>query len=128
MVMSMTARDRIKKLHDDAVHHLIDAHKRRTDEPLILAVRYNLDDEDIHLLEILGNFPGDDGDELLTTDFEPSANLRIFGKLHLTLGSPGQLRSAIAENHALVEAAKRGEVVHMDESREAYELNGLLTL
>ena len=57
-------------------------HAARTDEPLILAVRYTLEDPtDIGLLEVLGDFPGSDEDEPLVTEFEPSANLRILGKL-----------------------------------------------
>src|SRR5690606_14648780 len=80
--------DRIRELHDRAVHDLIEAHKQRTDEPLVLAIRFDLNDsQDVHLLEVLDGFPGGDDDELLVTDFEPSAQLRILGKLHLALGA-----------------------------------------
>lgn len=80
MAMPMSTEDRIRELHDRAVHDLIEAHKQRMDEPLVLAIRFDLNDtQDVHLLEVLDGFPGGDDDELLVTDFEPSAQLRILG-------------------------------------------------
>lgn len=80
MVMATSVEQRVKDLHDRAVQDLIAAHRQRTEEPLALAIRYGLDDpEDIHILEVLDGFPGPDDDELLITEFEPSAQLRILG-------------------------------------------------
>jgi hypothetical protein len=80
--MSTAAQiDRIQELNDRAVNTLVREHAARTEEPLILAVRYTLEDPaDIGLLEVLGDFPGSDEHEPLVTQFEPSASLRILGK------------------------------------------------
>ena len=89
----MHAEERIRVLHDRAVKELVEAHTTRKDEPLVLAVRYRRDDPgDVYLLEVLDGFPGGDDDDLLIAEFEPSPQLRILGKLHLALGSPGQPR------------------------------------
>ena len=120
-------QDRVKDLHDRAVAELVAAHQKRTDEPLVLAIRYKLDDEDIHLLEVLEGFPGGDDDELLVTEFGPSANLIIIGKLHLILGSPAQVRSAVTRGDALV-AGQGGEVVFDNGNTEAAELKKALGL
>lgn len=118
----MSTQTTIKELHEKAVQQLIDAHSKRTDQPLILAIRFNLEDEDIHLLEVLKDFPGDDEDELLVTEFGPSANLIILGKLHLVLGSPAQVRSAIKRNDKIIADAKEGKVVFSDNSSESKKL------
>ena len=113
----------IKYLHDKAVRQLIAAHRQRTEEPLILAVRYNLDGGDIYLLEVLDGFPGGDEDELLFTEFGPSANLIIVGRLHLVLGSPAQVRFALErDDNQIKEAVKCGKVVFDDGSAEATRL------
>ena len=116
-------------LHDAAVEELISAHQRRVEEPLVLAVRFDREDaQDIHLLEVLGGFPGGEEDELLVTEFAPSAQLRVLGKLHLTLGSPAQLQAAVARHDAQTERFKNGTVVHDDGSPEAEALRKLLGL
>jgi hypothetical protein len=125
----MTTDARVREFHDRAVAELVAAHKERTDEPLVLAVRYRLDEPvDVYLLEVLAGFPGGDDDELLTTEFAPSAQLRILGKLHLALGSPSQLRAAAARGDAVVAEVAGGAVVHGDGSPEATELTKLLGL
>lgn len=126
----MTTDDRIAQLHDRAVRDLIEAHKARQDEPLVLAVRYQPGEDtlDIGLLEVLQGFPGGDDDVLLPTDFEASAQLRIFGKLHLVLGSPAQVRAAIARNDAEIQPPRRGTVVYDNGSQDALLLKGLLQL
>jgi len=120
----------IKTLHDRAVAQLVKAHRQRTDEPLILAVRFNLNDPkgDIYLLEVLGNFPGGDDDELMATQFGPSANLVIVGNLHLVLGSPAQVREAIKKGDSIIKTAKGGIVVYANRSAEATNLRKALAL
>ncbi len=125
----MTTEERVRELHDKAVRELVDAHKQRTDEPLILAVRYGLHaSQDVHLLEVLRDFPGDDDDDVLITEFEPSPQLRILGKLHLALGSPAQVRSAAARRDAIIDQVKNGMLLFDDGSPEAHGLKRLLDL
>jgi hypothetical protein len=129
MIMPMSIEDRVRQMHDRAVHDLVEAHKQRTDEPLVLAVRFDLaDTQDIQLLEILDGFPGGDDDELLITEFEPSAQLRILGRLRLTLGSPAQVESAVRRGGASVERFRNGVVVHDDGSHRAAALKRALGL
>lgn len=123
MVMPMSTEDRVRQLHERAVRELVEAHKQRTDEPLVLAIQFDLaDTQDIHLLEVLEGFPGGDDDELLVTEFEPSAQLRILGKLQLALGSPAQLASVIRRGGEQLERFRHGAVVHDDGSKRAAEL------
>ena len=63
---------------------------------------------DIDLLKLLQDFPSGDGDVLLPPDFAASAQLRIFGKLHLMPISPAQFRAAIARNDAEIQPPRRG--------------------
>lgn len=127
MVATPGTDARVRELHERAVRHLIAAHKEREDEPLVLAIQRASDDpSDISLLEVLAGFPGGDEDELFETEFPPSADLLILGKLHLTLCSPAQLRSAIEDGRA--EAFRSGAVVYQDGSEAAQELIGLLGL
>jgi hypothetical protein len=129
MVMAMSTEDRVRQLHERAVHDLVEAHRQRTDEPLVLAVRFDVADaQDVHILEVLDGFPGGDDDELLVTEFEPSAQLRILGKLHLTLGSPAQLEAAIHKGGTSIERFRGGSVVHDDGSQRAKELKRALGL
>jgi hypothetical protein len=129
MIQTMPAEERIRVLHDRAVRELVAAHATRQDEPLVLAVRYRTDEPaDVYLLEALDGFPGGDDDELLVTEFEPSPQLRILGTLHLALGSPGQLRAAIARGDAIVADVKRGAVVFDSQSAEARDLRQRLGL
>jgi hypothetical protein len=103
---------KVQELNDRAVETLIREHAARTDEPLILAVRYALDEEsDIGLLEVLGGFPGSDEDEPLVTEFEPSARLRILGNLRLTLVSPEQLLAGLRRGDQELGRARGGRVV-----------------
>ena len=124
MPMPTMNQNSIKYLHDKAVRQLVAAHRQRTDDPLVLAVRYKLDDPsgDIHLLEVLDGFPGGDEDELLVTEFGPSANLIIVGRLHLVLGSPAQVRSALERGNPIMKAVQCGKVVFDDGGAEAARL------
>jgi hypothetical protein len=126
MAMLATDIDRIEVLHDRAVARLVEAHSKRQDQPLILAVRYKPDAPDIWLLEVLGDFPGGDDDRLLETEFEPSANLMIVCQLHLVLGSPAQVRAAIERGD--LAAVTGGTVIYKDDGTEAGELRSTLRL
>lgn len=125
-----SSMDIVRDLNEKAVRQLVDAHRQRTDEPLVLAVRYNLGDPNghIHLLEVLDQFPGADDDELLVTEFGPSANLLIVGDLHLALGSPAQVQSAAKRGDPIAMAARDGEVVFDDGSAKAADLRRELRL
>jgi hypothetical protein len=102
---------RLRPHYDRVMRRLVEAHAVRDDEPLVLAVRFQRDDlQDLHLLEVLANFPGGDSDALLETEFQPSADLVILGKLHLVLASPAQLHAAIARGDAVI-----GQVTHDSE-------------
>jgi hypothetical protein len=129
MVAPMSMDERVRQLHDRAVHDLIEAHKQRTEEPLLLAVRFDsADTPDVHILEVLDGFPGGEDDDLLATEFEPSAQLLILGKLHLTLGSPAQLEAAVRRGEAQIERFRNGVVVYDDGSPRAKELRRALGL
>lgn len=124
MAKSVLNKDVVKHLNNKAVRQLVAAHRKRKDEPLVLAIHYDLGDPrgDIHLLEVLEHFPGADDDELMVTTFGPSANLLILGNLHLALGSPAQVRSAVERNDAIAAAARDGEVVFDNGSAKAKAL------
>jgi len=126
--------------YDNEVRALVAEHAARKDEPLVLAVRYNLDDpRNVHLLEVLDSFPGTDDDELFDNEFLPTHEFRILGTLRLAIGNPGQLRAAIDRgDDELVRAIGRdggahAEVLHQAPGsgklrRIAKELRGLLGL
>lgn len=129
MVQAADVGARVRELHDRAVRQLVDAHARRADQPLVLAVRHGLEDPmNIRLLEVLRGFPGPDGDELLETEFAASAELLILGTLHLVLGSPAQVAAAIGRNDPEVERVRRGEVCYSDGSAEATSIRQALGL
>jgi hypothetical protein len=122
--------DIVRDLNEKAVRQLVAAHRLRTDEPLVLAIRFNLDDPQghIHLLEVLDQFPGADDEELLVTRFGPSANLLVLGDLHIALGSPAQVHSAARRGDPIAVAARSGVVVFDDGSARAAELRRELRL
>ncbi|ETR68003.1 MAG: hypothetical protein OMM_10974 [Candidatus Magnetoglobus multicellularis str. Araruama] len=129
--MSSSIINNIKYLNEKAVRQLVTAHQQLTDEPLVLVIRYNFDDPNgnIYLLEVLDKFPGSDNEELLATQFGPSANLRIVGDLHLALGSPAQVQAAAKRRDSVVKAVSiDGEVVFEDGSEQADELKRELGL
>jgi hypothetical protein len=112
---------RVLELHDNAVKRLVEAH-RQLDEPLLLVLRYEGDEPvDVYLLEVLETFPGGEDDELFTTKYEPSASLRIVGELHLTLGSPAQLRAALRRSDPLIAKLAGAKVVFVDDSKSEAE-------
>ena len=120
-------------MHEGSIEQLIEAHKRRTDEPLVLAIRYELEHpDDVFLLEVLDDFPGGDDDQLLTTEFGPSPNLLVLGTLHMTLGSPAQMLNAVERDDELKEKIRRGKLLWSDESPTAkrlqYAIFGLVDL
>jgi|SRR5690606_14959999 len=112
---------RVHELHEKAVKRLVEAHQQ-LEEPLLLALSYDGDDPiDVHLLEVLEKFPGADDDELFSTTYESSASLRILGKLHLTLGSPAQLRAAVRRGDPLIGKLAGAQVVFVDRSKSEAE-------
>jgi len=120
---------RLEALVDQAVQRLVDAHAARTDEPLVVAVRFDRDaTPDIHLLEVIEGFPGPDDDEMLETEFGPSPELRIMGALHLTLASPGQLRTAVARGSGTVQRLTADGVVLHPNAAATGEAAALLRL
>ena len=99
---------RISELYEQAVSDLVDAHAKLTRSPLALAVRFRFDDPlDVHLLEVIENFPGGDEDPLFMTEFAPNERFRILGKLHLTMANPRQLEHAVAKAQARQAAAEK---------------------
>ncbi len=124
----MTTELNESQVNEHAIAELVRAHAARTDEPLVLAVRYEPagTTRDIGLLEVLRNFPGADDDDLLVTEFEPSTHLRTIGNLHLVLGSPAQLRSAIERDQSAVRDFRHATVVFDDGSQEANCLKELV--
>jgi len=121
--MSPSAAERIQQLHEGSIEQLIESHKRRTEEPLVLAIRYELEDpDDVFLLEVLDGFPGGDDDELLTTEFGPSPSLLVLGTLHLSLGSPAQVLNAVQRGDALIDKVRRGKILWSDDSPTATRL------
>ncbi len=95
-MMSSAKRTQVITEHyEHAVRDLVAAHAKLARSPLALAVRFSFDDPlDVHLLEVVENFPGSDDDPLFATEFAPNERFLILGKLHLTLASPAQLRHA----------------------------------
>jgi hypothetical protein len=124
----MTVEERVHEMNARAVAELVSAHKSRRDEPLVLAVQFRLADEDAHLLEVLRGFPGGDEDELLSTEFERSPDLLIFGKLHLVLGSPAQVMAGLSRGDQDIKQAEGGRLLFSDGSPEAAELARMLGL
>lgn len=115
--------------YDRVIRRLVESHAARTDEPLVLAVRFRVEDSsNLHLLEVLEGFPGEPDEPLFVTEFGPSAELVVLGKLQLVLASPAQLRSAIERGDPLVEELRRGTVLHADPERGAGELSRELGL
>jgi hypothetical protein len=96
-----TQAQRIVEHYDHAAQDLVEAHTKLEHSPLVLAVRYHIKgDLDLHLLEVIENFPGRDEDPPFTTEFAPNERLLILGKLHLTLANPKQLEQAISASRA----------------------------
>lgn len=111
-------------MHEGSIEQLIESHKQRKEEPLVLAIRYELEHpDDVFLLEVLDGFPGGDDDELLTTEFGPSPSLLVLGTLHLSLGSPAQVLAAVQRNDALIDEVRRGKVLWSDGSPAAIRLH-----
>src|SRR5688500_13770436 len=96
----------VARINEQALRRLIAAHATRFDEPLVLAVRYRRADPDVHLVEVLEGFPTAPGEASFETEFAPSAELMLIGKLHLTLVSPEQLASLIESDAALAKALR----------------------
>ena len=76
------------------------------DAPLVLAVRFRQSEPDVHLLEVLEGFTVAPDEDPFETEFAPSAELLLMGKLYLTLVSPAQLASLIDSKAALAEALR----------------------
>lgn len=94
--MTTSAQQRqIEDLYKNVVRDLVDAHAKLKRSPLVLAVRYRHTGLDVHLLEVIENFPGRAEEPPFTTELAPNERFIILGKLHLTLASPAQLQHAI---------------------------------
>lgn len=113
--LAMVQAATIRQVNEIAIQKLVTAHKK-LEQKLLLAVRFfKKASHDVHLLEILEPFPGPADDPLLVTEFDPSAQLRIVGKLHLALGSEQQLEAAIKRGDPLIkDVQKSGVLVHVD--------------
>jgi hypothetical protein len=92
----MALDPRTVALQERAVQKLVDAHATRRDERLVLALRFQHEDRDVHLLEILDGWPGGDDDPLSPMEFAPTADLLFPGMIQLLIGSPAQIRAALA--------------------------------
>jgi hypothetical protein len=117
----------VARMNERALRTLIAAHAARFDEPLVLAVRYRRADPDVHLLEVLEDFPAAAGEEPFETEFAPSPELMLLGKLHLTLVSPAQLDSMIERDAPLVRALRADGAVeyYVSSARSLIERLGL---
>ena len=99
-----TSAARLKQVdqhYERAVKDLVDAHAKLASEPLVLAAWFRRGEGlDVHLLEVIEDFPGADTDPPFAADFGPSGAVRILGTLYLTLLGPGQLRHALRQAKA----------------------------
>jgi hypothetical protein len=109
----------VGEFYQQAVHDLVQSHRRLKEHPLQLAVWYDTDDRsDIRLLEVLGKFPPyDELGELFTTEFASSAQFPIHGggRLVLTLTSADELRDALAKGYSLTQRVRRAFARHRAE-------------
>ncbi len=143
MSPSAAQAQRVAAHYDRAVADLVDAHAKLARSPLVLAVRFDASHGlDVHLLEVIENFPGNDDDPLFTVTLPPNERFLILGELHLTLASPAQLTHAIEQatrrektpSSALITAArKHGQLVFLanapaPRAREAKALARALAL
>lgn len=101
--------EQARALNDQAVKHLVRAHAR-LDEPLLLAIRFKLNEPGIHLLEVLETFPGEDDDPPLETEFSASPDVRMVGALKLAVASPAQFRTLAGADSELCRALKAGRI------------------
>jgi len=89
--------------HRQVAAQLVEEHARRTDEPLVLAVWFAASNhQDLHLLEVVKNFPGPADDELFSVESALPPHLALPGALKLCLASPEQLLSALDRGDPLV--------------------------
>ena len=109
----MTQDPRTVALQERAVQKLVEAHATRRDERLVLAVRFQHDDQDVHVLELLDGWPGEADDALLPMDFAPTSDLLFPGTIHLLLGSPAQLRAALARRDDVLDPIRLDGAVVM---------------
>lgn len=92
------------------IAHLIDAHKRLTDEPLLLAIYYKPDREaqDIFLFEVIENFGEgavDPDRELFEVTYNSTSGfpLEPGQHLHLILTNPREFEVAVREQWPLAQ-------------------------
>ena len=101
--------------HRLVARRLVDAHALRKDEPLLLALWFQISDRnDLHLLEVVKNFPGPPEDELFSVESSLPPELAISGKLQLVLANAEQLRAAIDRNDPAL------QVIQMSEAEVLY--------
>jgi len=99
------------KLQERAVRKLVDAHVTQREERLVLAVRFQHDDRDVRVLEVLDGWPGENDEPLFSSEFGSTSDLILPGKLHLLLGSPPQVRSALARRDPSLDPVRADGVV-----------------
>jgi hypothetical protein len=118
------------------IRELTEQHREFRDEPLHLALAYQpgRESQDIFILEIIGNFGGNEvafDAQLFEVTFEstPSFTMEPGQKLHLVLSNPKEFRAALDQRwptaEEILEAVRRGyfEVLHSDEiGQKALEL------
>lgn len=90
---------------------LVDAHATQREERLVLAVRFQHDDRDVRVLEVLDGWPGENDDPLFSSELGSTSDLVLPGKLHLLLGSPPQVRSALARNDPSLDPIRKDGIV-----------------
>lgn len=118
-----------EELNKRAARRLVESHRELEDERLVLAIRYRHNERDLYLFEVLETFPGEDDDEPFETEFDPSAELVILGKLHLTLVNAAQLRTAINRGSEIIDDLRGGgEILFEDGSEQANLLKNQLGL
>lgn len=101
-------------LNSRAVVRLVEAHAARFNPPLLLAVRFDLDSPDVHLLEVFDGLPDppreDKGYEPggpPEFEFAPSADLLMAGRLRLALASPKWMEKALLHNPPIIQQLRR---------------------
>jgi hypothetical protein len=106
----------VGEFYPKQVKALVETHRKLRDHPLYLALWYDTDDTaDVHLLEVLGNFPHEEErGKLYTVEFESSLAFPLVtpGRLFLTLADPAEVRAAIRDEYRQIshvrEAFARG--------------------
>jgi len=123
MLATHGPRNLLVKVHSgpelDVVARGLARHHRKLKEDPRLIVRYRLSDQkNVYLLEVLGEFPAGEADQVVTYQYGPTRELMVAGDYFFTLTSPAQLRKALEQGNPLLrEIAK--EVRQLGAAAEA---------